>query len=309
MRIHSRVAALFAVLALAACGGRERRFDGAAAFDRIVAQVELGPRAPGTDGHARCLEYLKAELAPLADRVTVHTFEGTCAVDSSAVRLHNVVAVFNPESRRRVLFGAHWDTRPVADRDADLAARGRPGPGANDGASGTAVLLEVARALRAAPPRVGVDLVFFDGEDCGRDGEPDTWALGSQRFVADYPTYRPGYVVILDMVGRRGTRIPREVNGMTAVPGLVEAIWDVAREQRLTVLVDSLGAPWMDDHIPFLRAGIPAVDLIDAADPAWHTHGDRPGNCAPEALEEVGRLVLALIARAEAGEAGAGFPP
>jgi hypothetical protein len=304
-----RAAALGLVLgALPACGARERGFDGERAYAALVAQVELGPRVPGTDAHRRGLEYLQRELKPLADRVSLHSFDGVCALDSSRVRFHNVVAVFHPESRRRILFGAHWDSRPFADEDPDPANRTRPVPGANDGASGVAVLLEVARALEARPPRIGVDLVFFDGEDCGRPSEPAGFALGSRQFVADHPGYRPGYAVVLDMVGRTGTRIPREGNSVAAAPQLVEAIWSVAREKGLSVLSDSLGPPWMDDHIAFLAAGIPAVDLIDAADPAWHTVADLPGNCSPATLAEVGRLLLALIERAEDAE-GSGFPP
>ncbi len=310
LRAWAGAAALAAALfAASSCAPGPRPFDAARAFARLTEQVALGPRVPGTEGHRRGVEYLEGALGPLADRVTRHTFEATCAVDSSDAVFHNVIAVFAPEARRRILFGAHWDTRAVADRDPDPAKRTLPVPGANDGASGVAVLLEVARALHARPPRVGVDLVFFDGEDCGVEGEPRSWALGSQRFVAEHPTYRPGYAVILDMVGRRGTRIPREANGMAAAPAFVEAVWTVAREEGLTVLTDSTGGPVMDDHIAFLAAGIPAVDLIDLADPNWHTVSDLPEGCAPESLEQVGRLVLALIARAEAAEADGGFPP
>ncbi len=293
----------------ASCAPGPRPFDGAQAFARLEEQVALGPRVPGTEGHRRGVEYLEGVLGPLAARVTRHTFEGTCAVDSSDAVFHNVIAVFAPDARRRILFGAHWDTRVFAERDPDPAKRTLPVPGANDGASGVAVLLEVARALHARPPTVGVDLVFFDGEDCGVEGDVRSWALGSQRFVADHPAYRPGYAVILDMVGRRGTRIPREANSLAGAPALVEAVWTVAREEGLSVLADSTGTPVMDDHIPFLAAGIPAVDLIDLADPNWHTVSDLPGGCAPESLEQVGRLVLALIARAEAAEGGSGFPP
>jgi hypothetical protein len=118
--------------------------------------------------------------------------------------------------------------------------------------------------------------------------------------------------VILDMVGRRGTRIPREGNGAVSAPQLVAAVWAVAREEGLTVLADTLGVPVMDDHIPFLAARIPAVDLIDLDDPAWHTSGDLPANCAPESLGQLGRLVLALVERAEkaaeGGERGAFTP-
>ena len=130
--------------------------------------------------------------------------------------------------------------------------------------------------------------------------------------MRDHPDYRPGYVVVLDMVGRRGTRIPRESNSVAAAPQFVEAVWNVAKEEKLDIFADTPGVPVMDDHIAFLAAGIPAIDLIDLADPAWHTVSDVPANCSAESLGQVGRLVLALIRRAEeagAGEGGAAFPP
>jgi hypothetical protein len=286
-------------LGLLGCGGRERLFDGDRAFDHLQAQVAFGPRVPGSEAHRRALEYFRAHLSEHADRVTEHAFEGTSPLDSSRATFTNVVAVFRPESPRRILVGAHWDSRPRADRDPDPAKRSTPVPGANDGASGAAVVLELAHVLAARPPEIGVDLVLFDAEDLGREDEPHTFSLGSQRFVADHPDYRPGYVVILDMVGRRGSRIPREGNSVAGAPKLVEGVWGVAKEIGTTVLVDSTGPPVMDDHIPFLSRGIPAVDLIDLADPAWHTTSDLPENCAPETLEEVGRLVLALLGKAE----------
>jgi hypothetical protein len=288
----------------AACGARERTFDGARAFRHLEAQVALGPRVPGSDAHRRALEYFQSHFAATADRVNVQAFDAVCALDSTTASCQNVVAVFQPESRRRILIGAHWDSRPHADHDPDPAKRRQPVPGANDGASGVAVLLELATALHAHPPKIGVDLALFDAEDGGREDDPRTFSVGAQRFVAEHRDYRPGYVVVLDMIGRRGTRIPREANGLSASPRLVEGVWAAARNAGIKALVDSTGPPVMDDHIPFLAAGIPAVDLVDLADPAWHTTSDLPVDCAKESLEDVGRLMLLLIAKAEAS-----FPP
>jgi glutaminyl-peptide cyclotransferase len=293
--------ALALVAAVAGCGRRERTFDSARAWHHLEAQMEAGPRVPGSEGHRRTLEYLVDQLEGKADRVDVHAFAAVSPLDSSAVTYRNVVAVFGQEHKLRILFGAHWDTRPVADQETDPALRDLPVPGANDGASGVAVLLAVAEALAAVPPRVGVDLVFFDGEDSGIADQPETFALGSRRFVADHPTYRPAMVVILDMVGRRGTRIPREANSLTAAPGAVAMVWRTAAELGIASLVDSVGAGMYDDHVAFLRAGIPAVDLIDPADPAWHTTRDVADNCSQRSLDDMGRLVLGLVARAESG--------
>ncbi|MGQ0723011.1 MAG: M28 family peptidase [Candidatus Eiseniibacteriota bacterium] len=300
--ITERTAGAFALilaLAFAGCEGPGRRFDSARAFRDLEMQVEAGPRIPGSEGHRRVREYLETELARCADHVHVHRFTAVSPWDSTTVTLENVVAVFGETSSERLLLGAHWDTRPAADHDPDPARRGEPVPGANDAASGTAVLLEVARALAADPPRIGVDLVFFDGEDSGVDDRPETFALGSQRFVADHPAYRPSLVVILDMVGRRGSRFLRETNSDLAARPAVTTIWRIARDLGIDAFVDSAGPAMWDDHIAFLQAGIPAVDVIDPTDPAWHTTGDLPGNCSAEALDDTGRVVLELIGRME----------
>ena len=241
----------------------------------------------------------RAHFEEAADRVNVHSFESECPMEGTPATYHNVVAVFRPEATRRILFGAHWDSRPRADMDPDPARRGEPVLGANDGASGVAVLMQIASELKRVPPSVGVDLVLFDGEDCGIEGAPDTFALGSQRFVRDHPGYRPGYVVILDMVARDGARFLKEGNSVAGSPFLTEAVWSLAREESLSTFVDSVGTSVFDDHIPFLNARIPAVDIIDFEDPNWHTVDDVPAHCSPETLDEVGRLVLALIRRFE----------
>lgn len=303
MRIVGRVVLTLALVAAGACAPEPARtFDAERAWGHLVAQVEAGPRIPGTEGHRAVLARLRAHLEPRADRVLLHEFTETSPLDSTEMRLTNVIAVFGAERTSRLMFGAHWDTRPVADQEETDSLRALPVPGANDGASGVAVLLEVAEALARREPEVGVDLVFFDGEDSGQDDVPRSFALGSQRFVRDHPTYRPRVAVILDMVGRRDARIPREGNSAMYAGWAVESVWGAARDLGLTVLVDSVGPPTFDDHIPFLEAGIPAVDILDLRDPAWHTTRDLPENCAPETLDQIGRLVLELIARAEAGQ-------
>jgi hypothetical protein len=303
----SRRAAIAAWAAFAPClfGCSERGFDGERAFAHLVAQVEMGPRIPGSEGHRAALAYFVEHLERTADTTWVHRFEEISPLDSSRIVLESVIASFNPRSRDRILFGAHWDTRPVADREPDESRRTEPVPGANDGASGVAVLLELATSLARKPPAVGVEIALFDGEDSGVEGRPDTYALGSQRFVKEFVKekgtggYRPAFAVIVDMVGRRGTRIPREGVSVRAAGALVDRIWALGREIGLTVLADSIGPEVMDDHVAFLREGIPAVDLIDLSDPAWHTTRDLPENCAPESLAEIGRLLLEIVRAVE----------
>ena len=296
------LAAALGAIVSAGCAPAPRTFDEAAAWRHLEAQVAFGPRIPGSAGHAATLAYLREHLEACADVVSVDTFDGICALDSTAMTLHNVVAVFRPDAKRRLLFGAHWDTRPYADRDPDESRRRDPVPGANDGASGAAVLLEVASALQGAPPAIGIDLVFFDGEDCGVESDPDSWALGSQRFVAANPGYRPAYAVVVDMVGRDGMVLPKEGNSVAAAGALTHAVWREAARLGEPAFVDSVARPVWDDHIAFLKAGIPAVDLIDFDDPHWHTVSDLPEHCAPASLGQVGRVLLALVRKAEEAE-------
>jgi Peptidase family M28 len=286
----------------AGCSPPPREFDESAAWRHLETQVAFGPRIPGSQGHANTLAYLREHLEACADAVSIDTFDGVCALDSTAMTLHNVVAVFRPDAPRRLLFGAHWDTRPFADQDPDESRRRDPVPGANDGASGVAILLEVASALKTSPPGVGVDLVFFDGEDCGTEADADSWALGSQRFVAANPRYRPAYAVVVDMVGRKGMVLPKEGNSVAVSGPLTHAIWREAARLGEPAFVDSVARPVWDDHIAFLKAGIPAVDLIDFDDPHWHTTSDLPEHCAPASLGQVGRLLLALVRKAEEAE-------
>ena len=303
--VRAAPAALAALALLATCaacsrgGPPERVFDGDRAFVHLREQVDLGPRAPGLEGHARALGYLRSHLEGRADRVTLHEFRAISPLDSSEMHGTNLVAVFGEDIGRRILFGAHWDTRARSDEEEDESKRTLPVPGANDGASGVAVLLEVATVLAAAPAGIGVDIVLFDAEDQGIGDRPETWSLGAAAFVRDHPDYRPAFAVIVDMVGRTGSRIPREGHSVLAAGPLVESIWRIGRERGLGVLADTLGAAVIDDHIPFLRAGIPAVDLIGLDDPDWHTTRDLPANCSAETLAEVGTLLLALVARSE----------
>jgi len=293
------VLACAAVGILWGCSPAPRNFDESRAFEHLVSQVNLGPRIPGSEGHRKTYELIHSHLEFNADRITEHSFTDVSPIDSSMIEIRSLIGVFNEESSRRVLFGAHWDTRPIADEETDEEKRKLPVPGANDGGSGVAVLMEIASQLRERPPAIGVDLAFFDGEDQGIHGSPRSFALGSQRFVKDYPQYRPAFVVILDMVGREGTSIPREGNSMIASAPFVDRIWEIGRLSGCSVLADSTGPPVFDDHIAFLEAGIPAVDLIDVSDPAWHTTGDLPERCSPQSLGEVGRLVLEIIRNAE----------
>ena len=201
-----------------------------------------------------------------------------------------------------MLLGAHYDSRPWADRDTG-AARELPVPGANDGASGVAVLLEVAELLAQWDPGIGVDLVFFDGEDYGKEDDLGFYLLGSRHFVRSMGGYRPQAMLLLDMVGDADLRIPMEGNSLQAAPGLTSLVFAVADSLGVTQFDPVPGPAILDDHVPFLRERIPAVDLIDFEYPPWHTTADLPEACSPQSLEAVALVVLHVLARLAASEA------
>ncbi len=257
-------------------------FDGLRAYEDVKTQVAFGPRIPGTQGHAQIRDWMRAELESAGWQVEVQESE---AMGHS---IFNVVAKRSDEPPQ-VILGAHYDTRMFADSDPDPANRSLPVPGANDGASGVAVLMELARSL--PEDTVNVWLVFFDAEDNGRIAGWD-WILGSREFVANNPV-QPRAVVIVDMIGDTDLNIYKERNSDAV---LIDQIWATAGslgyEDRF--LADYKYS-MLDDHTPFLEAGIPAVDLIDFDYPYWHTLEDTPDKVSPESLEAVGRTLWTWI--------------
>jgi glutaminyl-peptide cyclotransferase len=281
------------LVALVAAGCSRPEFDQAAAFARLEEQCEFGPRPPGSDAHEQTMVWLVETLSQLTDRVSVQRF--SVVADSGDVELTNVIASFNPGARERVLLGAHWDTRAIAENDPDPANRCRPIPGANDGASGVAVLLELARLVSESPPHVGVDMVFFDGEDGGNGGGLPDWCLGSTYYARSLRGRIPAYAVVIDMIGDAELEVPREPNSVETSGEVVDRVWDAARRAGSNRFVDGAGKPTYDDHIPLIRVGVPTALVIDFDYAYWHTLADTPDKCSPESLGEVGRALVALL--------------
>ncbi|MEM1056120.1 MAG: M28 family peptidase [Bacteroidota bacterium] len=269
------------------------------AFDFARTQVEFGPRIPGTPAHDSTRAWIVAQLRETGARVAELPVE--VEHQGETLRGTNIFASFDTTAARRILFAAHWDTREFADEDPDPSRRDEPVPGANDGASGVAVLLEMARLLGEYPPPVGVDLAFFDLEDAGEPGfESDStklpYALGSAAFVRDNPQYRPAYGVLVDMVGDRDLRLPKEAYSVQAAPDVVDRVWKAARRVGADAFVDETGAAVFDDHIPFLQRGIPVIDVIQTPFPEyWHTTSDTMDKLDAASLGQVGRTLVELI--------------
>jgi glutaminyl-peptide cyclotransferase len=167
--------------------------------------------------------------------------------------------------------------------------------GANDGASGTAVLLTLAKIFKDHPPRTGIDIILFDGEDYGDHNVQDNWLLGSKYFVAHIGNYRPQYVLLLDMIGDSDLDIHKDFNSYTYANWLVNRIWKAAKISGAEHFYPDLKHSVYDDHVPFLQKGIPAAVIIDMDYKWWHTTYDVPENCSSESLGEVGRVVLRLL--------------
>lgn len=284
---------LAALAPASGCGEATPSFDGDSAHALIVEQCELGPRYPGSEGHDAMVDWMVERLRPLADEVATQRF--TAPFFGEETELVNVIASFRPDARERLLLATHYDTRAVADRDPDPSSRGIPIPGANDGGSGVAVLIELAGILSERQPPVGVDLVFFDAEDGGDGGGFDEWCVGSSHYASNIGDYCPRYAVVVDMVGDADLSIPVEGNSAAAAPLPVRRVWDAARRVGARRFHERRGPFVYDDHVPLIRAGIPAALVIDFEYEHWHTLEDTPDKCSPESLTEVGSVLVELV--------------
>lgn len=293
----SAVYYLLMVTVFAACSTDVPPFDGERAFHFLTAQTDFGPRNPGSDGAKRCLEYLTTELKGTADRVAHQSFTFIDTLQDVSFSLTNIIASFNltPPGDRRILLMAHWDTRPRADKDPDPEKRSTPILGANDGASGVAVLLHIAEILKENTPPVGVDIALFDGEDYGEESNLAYYCLGAKHFTKNMGSYRPIYGILLDLVGDRDLRLPIEGYSWQYARAVTERIWKKADDLGLNAFVNEFGPTVYDDHLILNQAGIPSVDIIDFNYEYWHTTADTPDKCSSESLAQVGRVVLAMI--------------
>jgi len=262
-------------------------FDGQRAYEDVLTQVALGPRVPGSKGHAKIREWIREELLKAGWQVEIQKAE------SLGHPIQNIVAKRSDESPQ-IIFGAHYDSRMFADNDPDPANHTQPVPGANDSASGVAVLLELARSLPedSAP----IWLVFFDAEDNGNIEGWD-WILGSREFVNNN-SLQPRAVVIVDMIGDADLNIYKEHNSN---PELTDEIWAVAKSLGYeSKFIPEYKHSMIDDHTPFLQAGMPALDIIDFDYPYWHTTQDTPDKVSAESLEIVGKTLWTWVAQQSA---------
>jgi len=312
------------VLSLSACDSFHRpqtAFSGDASLGYVKTQLSFGPRVPGTPAARRAGDWIIAQMKQRSDTVIVQSWTHVTAKGDS-LPLRNILARINPSATQRVLYVTHWDTRPTADEDPNLGNKRLPIPGANDGASGVALLMGIADALKKTKPLYGVDLLFVDGEDYGSfDGyEPDSALtkpydvlIGSTYFANHLPSpdYRPIFGVLFDMIGDKDLQIYQESNSVSAAPEVVSRVWSTADDLgygKYFLNVNKGGVT--DDHVPLLKRGLRVIDVIDddycsdgtvGCEPGpnnlHHTMGDTIDRVSARSLQVVGDVAVALVTR------------
>jgi peptidase M28-like protein len=297
-RAWSVAAAVAALLACTARGGasKPREFDGTRAFGYLEQQMRFGPRIPGTPGHERAGDWILERLRATADTVVVQRITHATR-HGDTLHLRNFLARFRPAATDRVLFLAHWDTRPHADQSANLGQRRLPVPGANDGASGVAVLIGVADALKAKPPALGVDLLLVDGEDYGDFADSNDVLIGSRYFAAHQPPgYPPLFAVLFDMVADKDQQFYYEGNSSAFAPEVVDRVWHTAADLGYgRIFIPGVKHTLIDDHVALQKAGIHAIDVVDFDYPYWHTPDDTIDKVSAASLQVVGDVAVALV--------------
>lgn len=311
-------------MSLSACDRFHRAqtsFSGDASMGYVQTQLGFGPRVPGTAAHRRTGDWIIAQMKSRADTVVVQSWTHVTAKGDS-LPLRNILARINPSATQRVLYLTHWDTRPTADEDMNLGNRSLPIPGANDGASGVALLMGIADALKKTKPLYGVDLLFVDGEDYGSfDGynpdsaltKPYDVLIGSTYFANHLPSpnYRPIFGVLFDMIGDKSLQIYQESNSVEAAPEVVSRVWSTADDLgygKYFIAVNKGGVT--DDHVPLLKRGLRVIDVIDddycsnggtACEPGpnnlHHTTQDTFDKVSAYSLQVVGDVAVALVTR------------
>lgn len=278
-------------------------FCGDSAYAYVEKQVDFGPRVPNTEAHRATGDWLAGELKRHGAEVMEQPLK-LKAFDGTVLNARNIMGRYNTASADRLLLLAHWDCRPWADEDPDPLKRSLPVDGANDGASGVGVLLEIARQLGEKAPDRGVDILFVDAEDWGSSGDEDSWALGAQAFVENPPVagYIPREAILLDMVGGEGATFLREYFSEKAAPELNARLWGIGSDLGYgNFFHNRPGSAVTDDHVRFIEAGIPAVDIIEyneaggGFNPRWHTTRDNMEGISRETLQAVGDVVMTYI--------------
>ena len=284
-------------------------FNQDSAYAFVERQVQFGPRVPNTEAHKTCARYLAAELERFGAQVYVQEAVLT-AYNGDRLQASNIIGVFNPEQTKRILLFAHWDSRPYSDQDPDVNNRYKPIDGADDGASGVGVLLELARQISLNKIDKGIDIVFFDAEDYGtpafmNDYNSNSWCLGSQFWAKNphVPNYKAEYGILLDMVGSKNATFYKESTSVQYAAPVVERVWNAARNLGYgKFFINASEGSITDDHQYVIKGrGIPCIDIINLVPTGfgsyWHTQQDTMDNIDRQTLKAVGQTLLEVITK------------
>lgn len=268
-----------------------QNFDQKVAWSWLTKQCDFGPRVPNTKPHVACRDMIFEEVKKQCDTAELQPLSHVWSKDSSKRNMWNVIGYQNWEkATTRVVLLTHWDTRPSADYDPVESKRGLPIPGANDGASGTAVLLELMRHTKDVPKGLGICYLFVDGEDLGPG--IDEMFLGADFFAKHQPTKKPDYGILLDMIGDSDLEVPVEPNSYKKAKKVTLGLYKYAATIGLgKTFPMNFQQEILDDHLTMNDHGIPTVDLIDFTYDSWHTLQDTPDKCSATSLGKVGKLL------------------
>lgn len=280
-------------------------FNADSAYASIETQLAFGPRIPNTAAHRACANWMAASLDRFGAAVTVQAANVT-AWDGTNFAIQNIIGSYKPEARNRVLVSCHWDSRPFADKDPNTP--NAPVPAANDGASGVAVILEIARQLQIQAPTIGVDLILFDAEDYGNYDIDDSWCLGSQYWGKNLhkPNYTATYGINLDMVGAGGAQFVKDGYSMSKAPQFVNQYWSLAHNLGYASMfpVGDFGFASIDDHYYVMQlTDIPMIEVIDRNTSTgeffehWHKATDDIQHIDKNTLKAVGQTTLEMVLR------------
>jgi hypothetical protein len=272
-------------------------FDGGRAFKHLQAQVSCGSRVPGSEASATFRDILYNHCNSAGLEVDSQPFLFADQYSGMDIRMVNVIGRFRDKDvdALPILLVAHYDSRPRTDFHSIADSLHLPLTGANDGASGVAVLMELANLFKEHPPEGNVDLLFTDGEDWGREGDHDNYLLGSRHFARQGIRGKYRFGIVIDLVGDKDQQIYRESYSERLHPELNDMIWSAADSLGVRTFQDSVKFTILDDHLPLNAAGVPTVVLIDFDFPLWHTELDTPKNCSAESLENVGRVLTEIV--------------
>ena len=283
-------------------GEKPVAFDGKRAMGYLEAVCKIGPRISGTAGMTKQQQLIEKHFKKLGAKPVYQKFTATQKSLGRPVEMKNIVVSYYPERTRRVIVCSHYDTRPIADKEPNEKRWRDPFVSANDGGSGVAFLMEMAHHMKGLKTKVGVDFVFFDGEEYIFDPDRDEYFFGSKHFADQYKKARnaPKYTgaILLDMIAGKGAEFPREQNSIAYASGLVKEVWGIAREQKCDAFKHKESDySVLDDHIPLNQAKIPAIDIIDFDYPHWHKLTDVPKNCSAKPMEQVAKVVSVWMQR------------